>query len=117
LTLLDICCIIGAMILKLESDSDRLYAITSGNWEMAIKAPTRNDACILAISSIFEKFGTKTQLSPTIGCMDITSTLTEITTSASYTFIPTKAVLILAGMDDLAESFDQALDLYNEDES
>ena len=49
--------------------------------------------------------------------MDITSTLTEITTSASYTFIPTKAVLILAGMDDLAESFDQALDLYNEDES
>ncbi len=105
------------MILKLESESDRLYAVTSGNWEMAVRAPTRNDACILAVSSIFEKFGAKAQLSPTIGCLDVTSTLTEITTSSSYTFIPTKAILILAGMDDLAESFDQALDLYNDEES
>lgn len=105
------------MILKLESDSDKLYAVSSGNWEMAVRASTRNDACVTAISTIFEKFGEKAQLSPTVGCLDITSTLTEITTSATYTFVPTKAILILAGLDDLAESFEQAIDIYREDES
>ena len=105
------------MILKLESETDKLYAISSGNWEMAVRAPTRNDACILAISAIFEKFGASTQLSPTVGCLDITATLTEITTTSTYTFVPTKAVLILAGLDDHADSFEQALDFYREDES
>ena len=97
------------MILKLESDQDNLYAISSGNWEMAVRAPTRNDACVLAISSA--------QLSPTMGCLDITATLTEITTTATYTFVPTKAILVLAGLDDEAKSFEQALDFYKEDES
>lgn len=105
------------MILKLESDQDNLYAISSGNWEMAVRAPTRNDACVLAISTIFEKFGSSAQLSPTMGCLDITATLTEITTTATYTFVPTKAILVLAGLDDEAQSFEQALDFYKEDES
>ena len=105
------------MILKLESESDRLYAISSANWEMAVKAPTRNDACILAITAIYEKFGSKTQLSPTMGCLDITSTLTEITTTTSYTFLPTNAILILAGLDDIAESFDRAIDFYKGEDS
>ena len=104
------------MILKLDSEKEKLYAVSSANWEIAVKAPTRNDACVLAVSTIFEKFGSNTQLSPTMGCLDITSTLTEITTTSTYTFIPTKAILILAGRDDIADSFDQAVDLYKEDE-
>lgn len=105
------------MIIKLDSEKDSLYAVSSANWEMVVKAPTRNDSCVLALTAILEKYGSNTQLSPTIACINITDTFTEITTTATYTFLPTKAVLILAGFEDLASSFEGLVDFYEENDS
>ena len=44
------------MILKTESEKEKIFVVSSADWEVAVKAVTRNDACVLAIREVYEKF-------------------------------------------------------------
>jgi hypothetical protein len=103
------------MLIKTESEKERIFVVSSADWEVAIKALTRNDACVSAIRQIYEKLGKDMKISPTIACIDATTTITEITTAKSYTFVPTKAILILADMDEIAEGLDETFGIHQGD--
>ncbi|MBD35877.1 MAG: hypothetical protein CL512_03835 [Actinobacteria bacterium] len=100
------------MILKTESEKEKIFVVSSADWEVAVKAVTRNDACVLAIREVYEKFKKNMKISPTIACIDATTTITDITTASSYTFVPTKAILILADMDEIAEGLDETFGIH-----
>ena len=98
------------MNFRLEKELDKFYAVSSANWEVVTKAPTRNDACICAVRDMYDKFGGDLLLSPAVACIDISSTFTEITCTNTYSFIPTKEILRLAGMNSLSVSLEKTYD-------
>jgi hypothetical protein len=106
------------MNFRLEKELDKFYAVSSANWEVVVKAPTRNDACICAIKGMYDKLGGDLLLSPAVACIDVSSTFTEITCSNTYSFVPTKEVLRLAGLTSLAKSIEKTYNhfLRNKDE-
>ena len=100
------------MNFRLEKELDKFYAVSSADWEVVVKAPTRNDACISAINSMFERFEGELLLSPAIACIDISSTFNEITCSNTFSFTPTKEILKLAGRQELTENLNETFEQF-----
>jgi len=100
------------MIKKLK-DGKKIFSVFCADWECSVHAEDIYDAYCMALSECFEKYGKNSNLSPTIGVIDVSESYSELKDPDNISFVYTPKALADAGMHDLSKKFENVLNLKN----
>jgi len=94
----------------------KIYLVTSGNWEITIKAETVLEAATQAVSLAYE--GDKDmKISPTIMVTDLSEYSGSEANIESCSFCYSPKILSNAGLHDLSKDLDQIINSIQKNES